>query len=423
MNDLAGYLKRAGKSGIFVHQDPPRDLSMVIVIPAYAEPGLTGTLESLKACEQPPRLHTEVVVVFNRPADAPDELVRVHDSSIEDVRSWLTGNQMKSLSVHLIDMPPASRKQAGVGRARKTGMDEAASRFLRAGAPDGIIVSLDADCRVDPDYLVKITQFFLSDRELSGCSIYFEHPLEGDEFPPEVYQAVSQYELHLRYHVNALRFAGSPYAYHTVGSCFAVRATAYARLGGMNPRQGGEDFYFLQKLMDGGHFASLTSTRVIPSARPSLRVPFGTVPVVSRWLQQSPGFMETYPVEAYLLLRDFFLEMPGFYKLDSALTLERMKKLPAAMRDFLIQQDFHLANEEINLNVGSEQAYIKRFFRWFNGFRIVKYLNSLNPGEHPKKDVKTESVKLLHLMELETEKDEIPALLGIYRGLDRGRVR
>ena len=81
-----------------------------------------------------------------------------------------------------------------------------------------------------------------------GCSIYFEHPLHGP-LEPKVYEAIAAYELHLRYYVQALRYAAFPYAHHTIGSSMAVRADAYAKQGGMNKRQAGEDFYFLHKII------------------------------------------------------------------------------------------------------------------------------------------------------------------------------
>ena len=45
-----------------------------------------------------------------------------------------------------------------------------------------------------------------------------------------------------------MKFAGYPWAMYTVGSAFAVTAEAYVKRGGMNRRQAGEDFYFLQNL-------------------------------------------------------------------------------------------------------------------------------------------------------------------------------
>ena len=97
-------------------------------------------------------------------------------------------------------------------------------------------------------------------------------PSPFESFEPVVYDAITQYELHLRYYLNAVRSTGYPYAYHTVGSSFTVRADVYCKEGGMNRRQGGEDFYFIQKVAQRGNFSECNATRVVASPRPSDRV-------------------------------------------------------------------------------------------------------------------------------------------------------
>ncbi len=39
-----------------------------------------------------------------------------------------------------------------------------------------------------------------------------------------------------------------------------------------------------------------------------------------------------------------------------------------------------LKMEEINSNTSGNKSFIKRFFGWFNMFRIVKYLNYVHNG-------------------------------------------
>ena len=48
-----------------------------------------------------------------------------------------------------------SFKGWGVGLARKTGMDEAVRRFDIINNPEGVILSLDADCTVEHNYFVS----------------------------------------------------------------------------------------------------------------------------------------------------------------------------------------------------------------------------------------------------------------------------
>ncbi|NJK86994.1 MAG: hypothetical protein HC906_14465 [Bacteroidales bacterium] len=67
--------------------------------------------------------------------------------------------------------------------------------------------------------------------------------MAGDDHP-EIYEAISKYELYLRVHTAFLRLIGFPNSFFTLGSCFAVKAKSYTEIGGMNKRHAGEDFYF-----------------------------------------------------------------------------------------------------------------------------------------------------------------------------------
>ena len=306
---------------------------MVVVVPCYDEPDLVGALESLQSCERPD-CGVEIIVVVNSGADAPADVRERNRKSAAQAREY-------AQVIHVPDLPPT---HAGVGLARKIGMDEA----LRRLQGQGIIVNFDADCRCDPNYLRAIEEHFASHPETPGCSIYFEHP-PG---------AADLYELHLRYYVQALRYARHPYAFHTIGSCMAVRSAVYMEQGGMNKRKAGEDFYFLQKVIALGHYNDLVTTRVIPSPRESDRVPFGTGKAVSDQLRGKPAL--TYPFEAFDDLKRFF---------------ENVEHPPPAMCSFLDAQNFNEKLCELRDNTATNDTFRARFFRWFNGFMAMKWIH------------------------------------------------
>ena len=187
-----------------------------------------------------------------------------------------------------------------------------------------------------------------------------------------IYEAIIQYELHLRYYLHSVRSSGYPYAFYTVGSSFAVRADVYCLEGGMNKRQGGEDFYFIQKLAQRGNWSECNTTRVIASPRPSDRVPFGTGPVVSR-LSTDQQPLTTYHPEPFAMLKGLFSEIDKLYLAESAKSV--VFSLPMVLSNFLETQDFLAALAEIRANSGSSEAFVKRFWRWFNMFRIMKFLH------------------------------------------------
>ena len=137
------------------------------------------------------------------------------------------------------------RKHSGVGVARKEIMDIASDRLITQNMADGLIVCLDADCKVSTDYLLALVDYLDQNPKSPACSIYFEHPLDHLHDVEKTH--IANYELHLRYLVEAQRWCGLPYAFHTVGSSMAVRAGDYNKMGGMNKRKAGEDFHFLHK--------------------------------------------------------------------------------------------------------------------------------------------------------------------------------
>jgi hypothetical protein len=281
-------------------------------------------------------------------------------------------NTSGKIRYYLAEVGFIPRKKAGVGYARKAGMDEAVRRFLRAGQEDGIIISFDADTNCDPDYLIAIEDHFQLNPSTDGCSVYFEHPLEGMEFPPQVYKAITQYELHMRYYLHAVKYSGFPNAFYTVGSAFAVRATSYCRQGGMNIRQAGEDFYFLQKFFDLGNFTDLPDTRVCPSPRPSLRVPFGTGKAIDHLITSGIS-LESYNPEIFDVLKIFFSEVQHFYRQISLYGDINLSEINPTLLKFLEEAGFREELMNIYKNSGSQSAFTKRFYRYFNMFRILKF--------------------------------------------------
>ncbi len=188
-------------------------------------------------------------------------------------------------------------KQAGVGFARKYIMDVAAE--LAGNQSKAWISGLDADCFVAVDYLEQLENYFIDQEHVQACSIGFKHQAAPNA---EMQTAIDAYEMHLRYLKLGLRYAGFPFYHHTIGSSMACRVGAYKLVGGMNTRQAGEDFYFLQKLMPLG-FGNLGCTLVFPSARISTRVPFGTGRAMADIA--SNQFAAYYPMEVFEYLKQF----------------------------------------------------------------------------------------------------------------------
>jgi len=213
-----------------------------------------------------------------------------------------------------------------------------------------------------------------------------------------IYYAITLYELYLRYFVQALRYASYPYAYHTVGSAFAVRAWAYVDQGGMVNKKAGEDFHFLHKIFPLGNFFEIKSTTVYPSPRISNRVIFGTGPSIRQIVAENKKDYKTYPLELFLELKVLFENVDVLYENDwHSLNLGKY------LYNFLENIGFSKILEEIRENTASLKTFKKRFFSKFNGITIIHFLKEAVQFMDPDNDrsLIEESRKLLKLMDIQ----------------------
>lgn len=413
------YFSRFGFCGRQIATAPRKDLNIVVVIPSFNEPDLVGSLESLWMCDRPQN-SVEVIVVINSPANCSVAVKQQNQKTLKEASAWIESHFDDRLTVRLLHFPELPPKQAGVGLARKIGMDEAARRFDDIGKSQlGIIVGYDADCRCARNYLTALDRHFQENPRSPGCSICFEHPLTGP-LEPRIYDAIAAYELHLRYYVQALHFTGSPFGFHTIGSCMAVRPGVYLEQGGMNKRPAGEDFYFLQKIIALGGFTNLAATTVYPSPRVSDRVPFGTGRAVSDFLKT--GEFSTDPFQAFLDLKTLFVRLPDIFRTKNFASTDWTNGLPESVQTFFAARNLAPILEEIRWNTASEAAFQKRFFRCFDGFEVMKFVHHARDHFYGAPAIQEEAEKLWRRLsgaKPSRPRDSIRELLADFRQLER----
>ena len=405
------YLSKYGFRPPAFSFQPHAELGISVVIPCFNEPDVIPTLNALRACDLPKAV-VEVILVINSGVHHSVEIKAQNRRTAEEVEKWIDANATTRLEFLLLFVDDLPRKHAGVGLARKIGMDEAVHRFDVLNR-DGIIVCFDADSLCDPNYLVEIEQHFLKHPKSPGCSIHYEHPLEGNEFESDIYKGITNYELHLRYYNQGLKYAGLPYAFHTVGSSMAVHSSAYQKQGGMNKRKAGEDFYFIHKIIALGGFTTLKTTRVIPSPRISDRVPFGTGKAIGDWIAEGSDQYMTYGFDSFRYLKQFVQNISQYrlIDLDSTPYQGFPEQEPYLVRVFLATHHFREVLAEIQANSKTEETFIKRFFAWFDAFKVLKFMHFMRDSGIDNRPIRQEVGRLLEALNrsevFENEKDQL----------------
>lgn len=364
---------------------------MRIVIPALREPTLLETIRSLAENQTGRFSSIEVFVVLNS-SELHDEHVReFHRRQANELRALELPFDVRPM---LLENIP--RKKAGVGYARKTGMDAALQHFNREQNPNGIIVCLDGDCNVADNYIEKLLCWQETIDGKQACYLSFEHPLNDTDS-----QAIIAYETHLRLMKIWLEWVGHPQAFHAVGSCLAVRCWAYAAQGGMNTRQAGEDFYFIHKFSKIGELEELRDSTVYPSARVSDRVPFGTgasMQKVSRGELQS-----TYNPASYYILKEVCEAIPSFYNSDERIDVFQGFK----------KEEIQLKIDEAKKHTSTKAQFISRFFQFFDAFQVIKFLHYIRDKKHPDVSVSQSCTELFDKVAIalpQTAKEQLVAL-------------
>lgn len=410
---ISFYQQRFGYQPAQIEAPLHPETQLIVVIPCYDEPDLVGTLQSLAACDQP-QAPVEVIVVINQGVNAPQESIAQNQQTTQQAQAWVTTNTTEWLTVHIMQAHDLPKKSAGVGLARKIGMDEARYRFGVTGVNGGI-VCLDADCRVASNYLQALEQAFA--QGIQSASIHFEHRPDVSDV---LHQGIVQYELFLRYYVSALRWAGFPYAYHTIGSSMAVRAHIYALSGGMNRRKAGEDFYFLHKIAPLGKYYEISQTTVYPSSRTSHRVPFGTGKAQQKWLDNAQTLLPTYDPQTFIDLKELLSCTTQLFEQTNEEIKQTYQAFPASIQAFFGWEEFIVQVQDIRQKTATLESFLKRWYHWLDGFKLLKYVHFVRDHHYPEIPINAASQQLLALLEHESPQDaESSTLLEVYRNIDR----
>ena len=206
-----------------------------------------------------------VILVINAPSNADAE-ARHRTEALWRALGGADGEPSTSAvgASSSISWPSTGRRRAGSSRAAKAWASPARSAdmacaLIAAGRITSPWIHMtDADAELPADYFAHVPAG-------PGCALYpFRH-----EAPPELADAMRLYELHLRYYVNRLHWAGSPYAFHTIGSTIRFMPTPTSRCAAC-PSAMPASFHLLNKA---AKVAAPLRPEIRLKARLSMRVP------------------------------------------------------------------------------------------------------------------------------------------------------
>ena len=397
---VARYLERYAEA--LVHDliiKPFNAFNTLIVIPIYdeADAQIQSFLDFQKYSKIPQS--TLMIWVFNAPESALDSpslerTQRVFENMLLKTQANKLTDELylskprKSLQVLLVDRCHENLipDKQGVGLARKLGMDLALKllyqQYLATNAWCHWIYSTDADVSLPERYGL------LAPKEHTSACIYpFKHIQE-----PGFERAMMEYEFSLHYYVESLKEAGSPYAFHTIGSLIVVSSVAYAQVRGIPKRAGAEDFYLLNKLAKLGKIESLSSPLIQVSGRPSHRVPFGTGPALVKLNTQyeNDDAFRIYHPRIFALLKCVLSSVSEIEhcRAEKDILLSRLAdKLSKPIEEKVVAEillDLGWNKQAAHLqNLKTAKAIQQAFHVWFDAFITLRFIHELRDRLYP----------------------------------------
>lgn len=289
---------------------PSFDLGLTIPLRGEAPEEIQERLMRLENLVASANKTLIVIAVLNATPGSPSEYRGAHEELLARLNAQPKSSksvfhlQTKSpfLSVLWIDRAvqrPFNPKQ-GVGLARKIGCDILIRLQAEGLLSTPWLWTTDADAALPMDYFEIAPS--------SGSAVHFSYRHDCVGFSGS--EALRLYEIHLRYYFLGLLWAGSPFAYPTIGSCLALSPIHYADVRGFQDREAGEDFHLLNKLRKTGKVFYRRGQPIVLRGRFSKRVPFGTgQSTISIHNNLSAGKPFTlYAPEAFHFLKRFLSE-------------------------------------------------------------------------------------------------------------------
>jgi hypothetical protein len=376
--EVSKYLSKQNLSNWKLELNQKVVFDNIIVIPALNEfENLPQLVTSLELNGEKYLKNTLIIIVVNNQLSENEDIKINNQKLIEYLNSYIS-NKSPKVNIGFIDASSDSKAfpdgKGGVGNARKLGMDFALKYFDYESEKKKILISLDADCIVSNHFLeIIITKY--NQNNINAAVVGYQHILPEDDHHK---LAIINYELYLRYYVLSLKYSNSHYAFSSIGSILSCGYESYVKVGGMNRRKGGEDFYFLQKLAKLTDIYQFKEVLVYPSPRVSKRVPFGTGPRIDRFLNESRNEYLLYnPISFEVLKRWLKIISVEENITKPEILLKKAEYININLLNFFKEQNFFTDWNNILKNSKSADQLNKQMLGWLDGFRTLKLIHYL----------------------------------------------
>ena len=375
MNAVLKYLENYSEKEVSFSCSVTRKFDACVVVPAHLEgENLFKFFRSLEAASH--KKNILCILVLN----GKKKHEKFHQNTL------LQLNALHPVDFQLIIVDRATgenifEEKEGVGLARKIGCDLALKLITENKISSPWIRSTDADVLLPLDYF--------DDWQIPTTTSAFLYSFFHETEATENRSALEVYEESLHYYVWGLKFANSPYAFHTIGSTLSIHFEKYAEVRGFPKLEAGEDFYILNKLAKVGNIEASPTSPLQLSGRTSNRTPFGTGAGIQKILQSWKNRKEFlfYHPDIFCGLKIWLQELQAYEGHLSLTALKRCLDDHGELGNQCIASAEALSLftdlERLPLRPHNPSINRRHLQTWFDAFKTLKFLHTFRDLHKP----------------------------------------
>ena len=338
------------------------------IIPAYNEKlYIEETLQSISKQNKNLLSNTLVVIIINNSKDACAKIIQNNQDTYDKIVNSSYNFEFIVIDCFSNDYS-LPNKSAGVGLARKIGMDYC----IDFSNTNSLFFSIDADTIISSNYLKIIIENYIREK-FAAAVINFKHQKNDNLI---INRAIIKYENLLKDIAENIKKTGSIYGFVSMGSAIVCSMKAYVSIGGMPPKKATEDFYFLQKLAKYQKIYTIDEILVYPSSRAEQRIYLGTGFRMNN-IDNKNIFNDLYiDPNAYVDLKRLYHIIDSNWNQKSSEIMSSIAKNNSKLYQYLNTNNFIEAFDCIQKNSLNKKQLLNQFHRWFDNFKIYKFLKS-----------------------------------------------
>ena len=338
------------------------------IIPAYNEKlYIEETLQSISKQNKNLLSNTLVVIIINNSKDACAKIIQNNQDTYDKIVNSSYNFEFIVIDCFSNDYS-LPNKSAGVGLARKIGMDYC----IDFSNTNSLFFSIDADTIISSNYLKIIIENYIREK-FAAAVINFKHQKNDNLI---INRAIIKYENLLKDIAENIKKTGSIYGFVSMGSAIVCSMKAYVSIGGMPPKKATEDFYFLQKLAKYQKIYTIDEILVYPSSRAEQRIYLGTGFRMNN-IDNKNIFNDLYiDPNAYVDLKRLYHIIDSNWNQKSSEIMSSVAKNNSKLYQYLNTNNFIEAFDCIQKNSLNKKQLLNQFHRWFDNFKIYKFLKS-----------------------------------------------